>query len=222
MLPPGMRMLKGFLPAAELRLVTREARALMQEFDVASRSVQVSRAKVPQPSKLARVSKEHNLSSAQEFVPVRCGELRGEYFRHYGEDGHQLLYLRGNRNMPEFARDLIIPRLEQLEEVRAVGEQLDWKQTLNVYKAEQEGGFAWHVDIPSNGDATTILTLDREATMQLRRLDAPDTTLTSVQLVPGSLALLSGEARWDWAHRVVPQVHEKDRVSLVYGCRPRG
>jgi hypothetical protein len=123
-------------------------------------------------------------------------------------------------------------------------------------------GFPYHVDSDFNGDVTVILTLGCPALMELRPL--PDTTAAgggdsihgvnstskstsrdinslSLELTPGSLLLLSGEARWKWEHRVVPShttttcsslrfsgseeaegeeaIPLPGRMSLVLGCR---
>ena len=42
--------------------------------------------------------------------------------------------------------------------------------------------------------------------------------LERVTLDDGDLLLLTGEARWEALHRVVPMQHETERISLVYGA----
>lgn len=44
--------------------------------------------------------------------------------------------------------------------------------------------------------------------------------VSSMELHPGSLAILTGPARWDFLHRVRPDPRKdaKERVSIVYGC----
>ncbi len=83
------------------------------------------------------------------------------------------------------------------------------------------------MDTPSNGEITGIVTLlcDAEVEMKPNR-DAAEATYRAT-LTPGSLFLLSGDARWQWVHRVLPRplLHAAttegttQRVSLVLGCK---
>jgi len=94
--------------------------------------------------------------------------------------------------------------------------------------------------LAANGEITVILTLKQSATIQLVKpsFDLTDGIQTTTQieeleqevegggvpvhsmdLTPGSLLVLSGEGRWNWVHRVLPQqaVDGMERVSLVFG-----
>jgi hypothetical protein len=104
---------------------------------------------------------------------------------------------------------------------------LQWKMTLNTYSmgAAEVPGFPYHVDLPANGPITMIATLRRGATLELRHKDAAaGATPESLVLQPGSLVVLSGEARYEWEHRVLSSPGsggEEDisRVSTVFGCQ---
>merc|ERR1712159_919242 len=52
--------------------------------------------------------------------------------------------------------------------------------------------------------------------------DAPGAP-TRIVAKPGTLVLLSGDARWKWVHRAMPHpdAADKARISLVLGCRRR-
>jgi hypothetical protein len=179
--------------------------------------------------------------------------LRCEWFPAYGGGGHSLGYFRGNQHIPRVVRLEVLPliaqhvapvqqllmakaMLAQLQAKRpgqddAVSEldamALQWKMTLNTYAAGTRGevpGFPYHVDIAANGPITMIATLRRGATLELLHKDAAEGAVPErVDLQPGSLVVLSGEARWEWRHRILPAPNEGDkedvsRVSVVFGC----
>merc|ERR1711970_270462 len=101
--------------------------------------------------------------------------------------------------------------------VTSLGDKLHWKLTLNDYKASTEdalaeaGGalFPWHTDLAANG---AIMEFAPHA-------DAPGAP-TRIVAKPGTLVLLSGDARWKWVHRAMPHPDAagKARISLVLGC----
>ena len=139
--------------------------------------------------------------------------------------------------------------------------ELDWNFTFNVYRngPHKPGvvpGFPFHTDIPSNGEITFIYPLLSSATLEMKRElpelhqqqckqqvdihqpqlcgSAPSEEIHtySTELPAAALLMLSGEARWEWQHRVLPQqVHSTGvdtvqdtegkiwRISLVLGCR---
>lgn len=129
--------------------------------------------------------------------------------------------------------------------------ELEWRMTLNTYDLHQQrqhsraqqgadGGaalFPWHVDIAQNGLVTAILTLESPGAVQFAApddllaerdgvADTGDTLPTeddpvTIELVPGSLLIAAGDARWRFLHRVVDQSELNDdarRTSLVFGC----
>lgn len=202
------------------------------------------------------LSQQHNLDS-QEFyqnctiTDVGFKEKTGQHFKKYGEDGHTLTYFIGNQNIPYYIGNSLIPLIEELEEVKALKTEqakenpptLGWRLTLNTYSESKElpnirPGFPFHTDTPTNGRITSIVTLISPAIIEMKRKEGK---LPSYSLVlkPGSLLLLSGESRWNWQHRVLPEniepavntyradiitrefeVYRKiKRVSLVLGCQ---
>ena len=80
-------------------------------------------------------------------------------------------------------------------------------------------GFPYHKDLPANGDVTMILTLQARGDLELVPETDPHRSPSQVLLHPGSLLVLSGEARWRWLHRLRPVPDEKQRMSVVFGWR---
>lgn len=74
-------------------------------------------------------------------------------------------------------------------------------------------GIGYHIDNDKAGEVITIYSMLAEATMNLR-LPKAKTAEMQIVLYPNSLLTLSGEARWQYEHQILP-VKEK-RVSLVF------
>lgn len=175
------------------------------------------------------VSKEHNLIIEKSYQLLKIDGQFCQHFGNYGENGHALTYFQNNSNIPPFVKELVVDRMEELKEVKNLKSNrksgLNWKFTFNTYKTidDQVAGFPFHKDIRSNGDITAIVTLYSSAELQMRK-SAHEQPCVSLQLTPGSLFVLSGEARWDWEHRVLPQkihavpINDLARISLVVGC----
>ena len=47
----------------------------------------------------------------------------------------------------------------------------------------------------------------------------PERPPTLIKLKPGSLLLLSNEARWQWLHRIRPSQAGVGRMSVVFGWK---
>ena len=197
------------------------------------------------------LSKYHNLSSSEYYRLVTFEEagakINAQYFAHYGEDGHKLTYFIGSDNIPGFVKTGLAAPMEELTAVEALKTEkafypsasqshpyvLQWNLTFNVYSPAKTtphrvAGFPFHVDIKSNGDITAIYTLLSAATLEIRKKGTSETP-HAFTLTPGSLLLLSQEARWDWEHRVTPTeiassklddtlTDSISRMSLVLGC----
>jgi hypothetical protein len=153
----------------------RECLALGEQCEALARAETARVANIPQPSHV--VSAKHNLKTQEAYVPLQIprgslvvsakhnlktqeayvplGEeaegppLRCEYFARYGEDGHALLYLRGNQNIPPVAWKLVEELAANVPAVTSLGKsQLNWKMTLNLYKMTAQkciSGFPFHV-----------------------------------------------------------------------------
>lgn len=74
-------------------------------------------------------------------------------------------------------------------------------------------GIEYHIDNDKAGQMIRIYSMLAEATMNLR-LPKAKTVEMQIVLYPNSLLTLSGEARWQYEHQILP-VKEK-RVSLVF------
>ena len=190
-------------------------------------------AHIPQPEHV--VSSKHNLKSQESFIPLKLPQAC-EYFPQYGEPGHVLMYLRGNRNIPPIAWSIVdelvshVPVIAEL--AASKGKPLNWKMTLNLYKVTQTetqnqiGGFPFHVDIPSNGAVTMILSLRKGARLEMQKGQSEEADF-ALEIEPNSLLIFSGESRYEWRHRVMPSpVMEKDsqvgdvaRISVVFGAQ---
>ena len=134
--------------------------------------------------------------------------------------------------------------------------KLDWNFTFNVYRNAPHTpgvvpGFPFHTDIPSNGEITFIYPILSSATLEMKRelpelllqqrnqqephahssSDTDEIHTYSTELPAAALLMLSGESRWDWQHRILPQgvpTEVEDapptegkiwRISLVLGCK---
>ncbi len=235
--PPGLYVFEDFgAPTPDTaKGVVQGARALIDAVNAAARGGGESRsADIPQPLE-GRISRAHNLQRERTFVPLRvkdpvdATERRCEHFAEYGSAAHALSYFRGNENIPSVCEPILAALLKE-EAVTSLGEHLHWKLTLNDYKASTEdalaeaGGalFPWHTDLAANGEITAISTLLAPAIMEF----APHADLaaneqpTRIVAKPGTLVLLSGDARWKWVHRAMPHPDAagKARISLVLGC----
>ena len=230
-IPDGLQVFESFiLPAEHDRL----AGSVSDIFAAARRrcaNTQGEQAPIPQPSTVR--SHAHNLPSEEYYVPLKL-ELEGEsrvlssaYFPKYGAGGHELVYFsRGTlQSLPLFAREFIgamVPALSPLVSVEG-----KWRLTLNSYLPSENSaaslatrpGFPFHKDLPANGDVTLILTLLAKGDLELVPEMDPQMKPTLVQLRPGSLLVLSGEARWRWLHRIRPLATTAGRLSVVFGWK---
>ena len=83
-------------------------------------------------------------------------------------------------------------------------------------------GIGWHRDRPQFEQVVGI-SLGAPATMRFRQRVASGFRRANVHLEPGSAYLLSGEARWEWEHSIVPA--DVLRFSITFrslsekGCR---
>ena len=171
-----------------------------------------------------------------------------------------LTYFIGNENIPSYLLPTAINVIEELDAIKLYKDSkcspISWNFAFNTYSIDSQNtkaaaGFPYHVDTESNGDITVIITLKNSAEMQIRPVSSGSTSKEPqehkiehprILLEPGSLLLLNGEARWEWEHRIIPQIindeeEENDdktqqqhhttsssmssiyRMSLVLGCR---
>lgn len=247
--PPGLRLIPKFLYRMEQARVLDQALKVFHDVTTVAKDAK----KVPAKTYL---SQQHNLDSHEFYqnctiTDVGFKEKTGQHFKKYGEDGHTLTYFIGNQNIPYYIGISLIPLIEELEEVKALKAEhakekdptLGWRLTLNTYSESEEQpgfrpGFPFHIDTPTNGRITSIVTLISPARIEMKKKEE---NLPSYSLVlkPGSLLLLSGESRWNWQHRVLQEniepatnryradiitpefeVYRKiKRVSLVLGCQ---
>jgi hypothetical protein len=237
---PGLVYLKQFISPAQSLSLTQACLALNRRCNaVAAEKGTSAAAFIPQPMHVR--SSHHNLRSEESYVPLvikdDVGEaaLRCEHFARYGEEGHELTYFRGTANIPASIGNAVIPLVQEkvapVKDLLQAKKDLNWKLTLNIYKVQTLqleptlAGFPFHVDIPSNGVITMILSLIQGAQIQLVKDDKED-DVRSLFMEPDSLLVLSGESRYRWRHRVLPSVSshsgahgEVGRISVVLGCQ---
>jgi hypothetical protein len=241
--PPGLLYVESFINSDEREDMINYALILREKIrtDAHQRAFTKGR---------TYLSKQHNLKSEESYrivtLPNEADEGRrpviAQYFDKYGEDGHELTYFINNSNIPDFVKHkLIFPLSSASKEIQELMKlkksqgqgHLKWNFTCNFYGLHgadgQLAGFPFHVDVPSNGDITCIHTILTAATLQIRK-KADHSQYYSVVMRPGSILLLSGESRWDWEHRVLPQSIDLTtlpaklqdikvgRISLVLGC----
>ena len=107
-----------------------------------------------------------------------------------------------------------------------------WKMTLNRYAYKSGAGFSWHKDLSTNGEVSLILNLGGPGALEFalppdRKLDGAQsdhavlpgeelTPVARVDLADGDLLAITGPARWEYVHRVLP-VEGPERFSVVWG-----
>ena len=162
-------------------------------------------------------------------------------------DGHELTYFRSRiptLGVPRLLNRLAeLPTVgEEVERSRArhgrpAAALLRWKLTLNRYPPSRERvGFPWHRDLVANGACSLILNLGATGALEFgaeegERVDglryssdhavlpgAQVPVLQRVSLDDGDLLVMTGRARWEALHRVVPTEREHERISLVWGA----
>lgn len=237
---PGLRFIPKFLNDFKLASLQKESLQLHHTINELGTSAKETSAKT-------YLSKQHNLKSKESYKLLTYtegqGRINAQFFKHYGEDGHELTYFIGNKNIPGFIGHSVIVNLETLPEIQTLWSQstnptslgaevprFNWNFTFNAYVISQDKpdklpGFPFHIDAPFNGDISAILTLVSSAQLEMKK----DDFHSSILLTPGSLLVLSGEARWKWQHRVLPIKNENtliqtkfglvQRISLVFGCQ---
>jgi len=234
---PGLGVERGFLAGTERRRALLAARALaLQARDQAAHDTST-----PHESTAHNLNRPERFQSLR--LPLLDGRIaRCEHFRDYG-DGHELTYFRSE--LPTLGLpDSWLEQLAALPAVRAevdasrarLGRDLAapwrWKLTLNRYAYDAGAGFPWHIDLTSNGAASLILNLggpgalefaqqpgDRRPGAQSDHGVLPGEELEPigrVDLEDGDLLVVTGPARWDYAHRVLP-VEGAERYSVVWG-----
>lgn len=225
---PGLHVYPDFLPSNQKTELQQRAIGFHQEILKNSASSSLQRAKT-------FLSQYHNLASDEYFCHVKIGKVSGQHFGKYSEDGHKLTYFIGSNNLPEFLKDILLPKVLALPEVVALthSRPLDWNFTFNTYAATKGeetllAGFDFHKDIKSNGEVSMIYSIGAEVKFQIRHPGKSE-EIQTISLLSNSLILLSQEARWDYEHRVVPiEVNENcplmqdeaetiRRISLVLG-----
>ena len=82
-----------------------------------------------------------------------------------------------------------------------------------VTRYPADAGIGWHIDAPYFGDCIMAVSLAGAAALQMKHCHARQ-LVCEVQVEPGSLYILSGPARRDWQHRIVPVSAE--RYSLTF------
>jgi len=89
----------------------------------------------------------------------------------------------------------------------------DFSQAL-VTRYDPGAGIGWHRDRPQYGEVIG-LSLGVHATMRLRRR-LPDGRFerANLPLAPRSAYLLSGEARWEWEHSIVPLADTRRSITF--------
>mmetsp|Transcript_30446 Transcript_30446/g.50418 ORF Transcript_30446/g.50418 Transcript_30446/m.50418 type:complete len:249 (-) Transcript_30446:193-939(-) len=241
---PGLHILRGFLSVSECRTALSEALRLSDEASRLAQSLPgygVTSAAHNVNSRerfksLLLPLGDGRTASCEHFDNYAEGHkltyFRGEIPQH---GLPSLIDMLGA--LPPVRAELVRSR-EQLG--RSTSDVDKWKLTLNRYPADAllvRVGFPWHRDLTTNGAATMILNLGAAGSLEfgveppssgkeegLRYSSdhgvAPEDSVSAVErltLTDGDLLLLTGPARWEYLHRVVPSRGADERVSLVYG-----
>jgi len=226
---PGLYLFKDFFNPQRCENILEESLLIHDKLEKEANesNTPINSANIPQPDFVK--SEKHNLKSNESFLRLTIkettGNIKGEYFPRYGEDGHVLAYFRGNENLPRFV-NTFLPNIKALiNDNNIITDDIEdsWRLTMNFYKniSGLVSGFPFHVDIPANGVVTMILNTHREATFQITN----GNKTIDLHLPVGALLILSGESRYTWKHRVLPSESESDienyieRISLVLGVK---
>ncbi|MCD9458790.1 hypothetical protein [Marinibactrum halimedae] len=224
---PGLHFFPEFLSASDCQAMLDGALCIHKRLKNAVSSL-TQRVDIPQPQ-LVQNDKD-GLNQQKTFsrytLPDHPKSIQCEVFSNYGGEGHQLVYCRGNENLPCFIEIQLPKVIEQLQALNLVTENLSspsWRFTMNFYHHHkgQVAGFPFHVDIPANGVVTMIMNIQREATFEITNGQCTE----AIHLPVGALLLLSGESRYQWKHRVLPtrstenKESKIERVSLVLGIK---
>lgn len=216
--PPGLLYIKDFLREDEIQSLLEESLTLKEKITKSRENAK------------SYESKGHNLPFERHyklihFEDIANRKITGQSFINYGDNGHELCYFINNSNVPNFIHDKLIKKVSSIEHIKTLSENnafpLNWRFTFNTYSEQnsgKRGGFGWHKDIDVNGEITSITSIVGKGTFEIRESPS-DINPLSIDLIPGSILLLSGASRWEWEHRVIPETcGSQDRISLVLGC----
>lgn len=171
----GVSLFKNFISESEHEMIMKETRNFQKKVSNYLDEKRTS----------GIISKLHNLTSQESFQNVliedKDSTIKCEVFEKYGEEGHTLVYLQNNENVPHFVKDFISEKLlTNIESRNIILENLKksddfrfkdgtWKLTVNYYDQVKNNtnysGFPFHTDIKSNGVVTVILSLESFARM---------------------------------------------------------
>ncbi|VUD66786.1 hypothetical protein TDB9533_03694 [Thalassocella blandensis] len=226
---PGLFFLPDFLDESLCCYLLDEARvtrkSILTKLERDKKEISIV---VPQPNFVR--GEQHNLSTGAKFSRVEFFDsndktLSCEYFPEYGEPGHELIYFRGNENLPDFLVGVLPSIVQMLSSRRLLPTNCksNWRLTMNFYNSidGRLAGFPFHVDIPANGVVTMILNIERQVVFEITNGDR----LEALNLPVGALLILSGASRYEWKHRVKSSDAEDGvdkyagRISLVLGVK---
>ncbi len=83
-------------------------------------------------------------------------------------------------------------------------------------------GIGWHRDAPMFGSAVLGVSVGTSCRMRFRRGKVGNWETADITLVPGSIYVLSGAARWSWQHSIPASTSarsdasDSDRYSVTY------
>jgi alkylated DNA repair protein (DNA oxidative demethylase) len=105
--------------------------------------------------------------------------------------------------------------LEPLREKAAAFARLEAREFVHALLARYDpgAGIGWHRD-RDVFDRVVGISLASPAILRFRQRTATSFRRASLEVLPRSAYLLSGESRWDWEHRIVPG--EQLRFSITF------
>lgn len=157
-------------------------------------------------------------SDERELIE-RLQELDLAPFRFHGWLGNRKTRSFGWRydfDDASFSRTSPIPDwLQPLREKASRFASIGSDEFVHVLLARYDpgAGIGWHRD-RDLFDKVVGISLNTEATLRLRKRTSGGFTRASLEVEPRSAYLLSGEARWDWEHRIIPG--EQLRFSITF------
>lgn len=236
---PGLYHLEGFMAKAQrerhIQLVSECRQLIHQQL-----------ALLPPQLKFHSLTARSSNEVALE-LPDAKGEIRhitAQVFAGYGQaeqdSEHELISFPFG--VPPFVEDIAMQISTHYlnASVRLFKPAMAAINTYDVKTKPEASGFAWHRDILRFGKITAIYNLYGQATMELIQLKPEFVTKLNdgfqgdlqalglstedlqkhtvrLSLTPGSLTLLTGVARYEALHRVLPMEVGERRQSLVIG-----
>lgn len=260
---PGLALYDQVFHGSSQRQLLKRSRELLRSIEQCSIVSATDFMEFPQPHDCMSGERTFSRLSVSD-LSAENRVLSCKYFESFGSPHHSQSQFSAEFNIPAFARRQVLPYIRSLPHLHVLQSknnqhpvsipQYDSEfdsfsendqpaacaMQMNHYKVFCPATvlYDYHVDQPSFGDATAIVTLGSTGYVQFAASDdyavhaganVPTTSNpATIILPPGSVLVASGDARWNFRRRVIdaPRTfthrygdERHDRFSLVFGCK---